>query len=221
MKTEDATTDALQKPAQRDPAARRDLGAVLVAEALDMLAAEGVEALSLRALARRAGVSAMAPYRHFSDKDALLAAVATRGFEGLRAAMDAAGCADPRADLARIGVAYVTYALEHPALYRLMFGPRGETRHPCREAAGEAAYARLADSVARAFPEAASEALVLGCWSLTHGLAGLFLDGPLAARAGDRTEIAARVTRAMLGLGRHDTVAQVPVDSDGSNERPR
>jgi len=178
-----------------------ELRTALVGAALDLLAKDGVDTFSLRAVARRAGVSAMAPYRHYPDKEALLAAVAAQGFEGLRDVLRVADGAAPAGQaLVAQAVAYVRYALENPALFRLMFGPERLGTHPGLAAAGEAAYAVLAARVA-AEPVAGAdrEARVLGCWSLVHGLASLFLDG----RIGDKTaaphdDVVRRVAEVML-----------------------
>ncbi len=179
------------------------LRTALVGAALDLLADDGADAVSLRAVARRAGVSAMAPYRHYPDKEALLAAVATQGFDGLRDVLSVADAAGPtdRALVAQ-AVAYVRYALENPALFRLMFGSRRLGTHPELAAAGEAAYAVLAARVAAEAPANIDrEARALGCWSLVHGLASLFLDGRISdktkASDGDLTR---RVAEAMLGV---------------------
>ena len=159
------------------------LRTALLAEAMEMLAEQGAEALSLRAVARRAGVSAMAPYRHYPDKESLLAAVAAQGFDSLRATLQAADdAAAPGCALVEQAVAYVGFANANPALFRLMFGPR----HPgaCRDLdrASAAAYAVLADRVARDTPAALRGTRVLGCWSLVHGLASLALDGRLSGK---------------------------------------
>lgn len=177
-----------------------DLAAALVRAALDLLGEAGVEAVSLRGVARRAGVSAMAPYRHFPDKEALLAEVAAQGFAGLRDALGAAdAAAEPGQALAAQAVAYVGYALANPSLFRLMFGPRRGAAHAELWIAGGAAYAVLAGRVDSETRAADREARVLGCWSLVHGLAMLCLEG----RIGDGTEAAAaavarRVAAAML-----------------------
>jgi AcrR family transcriptional regulator len=192
------------EPTQRQ---RGDLGPALIGAALDLLADEGVDALSLRGVARRVGVSAMAPYRYFPDKAALLAAVARRGFEALGAAMRAAAAVDdPREALVGIGLAYVTYALDNPALFRMMFGSRCQSSDPELRAVRDATYAVLSDAVTRAYPHAEHDALILGCWSLTHGLASLVLDGRLSDRTSDSsTEVAERVSRAMLALREPET----------------
>ena len=179
-----------------------ELRTALVGAALTLLTEGGADALSLRAVARRAGVSAMAPYRHYPDKEALLAAVAVQGFDGLRDVLRAADASAGVGDaLVAQAVAYVRYAEENPALFRLMFGPARVGTHPALEVAGEAAYAVLAARVAAQTPaDADREACALGCWSLVHGLASLFLDG----RVGDKTTaprdgLTRRVAETMLG----------------------
>ncbi len=179
-----------------------ELRTALVGAALDLLAENGADAVSLRAVARRAGVSAMAPYRHYPDKEALLAAVAVQGFNGLRDVLRAADYAAPAGQvLVEQALAYVRYALDHPALFRLMFGPKRLGMHPELAAAGEAAYAVLAARVAAEAPANADrDARALGCWSMVHGLASLFLDD----RISDKTvaadgDVTRRVAEAMLG----------------------
>ena len=178
-----------------------ELRTALVGSALELLAEAGADALSLRAVARRAGVSAMAPYRHYADKEALLAAVAAHGFAGLREVLAAADRETPA--LVAQAVAYVRYALEHPALFRLMFGARLDVSSELT-VARDAAYAVLADRVAAETPaDTDREARVLGCWSLVHGLALLFLDGRIGDKVATQSnEVARRVAKAMLGGAR-------------------
>ena len=140
--------------------------------------------LSLRAVARLAGVSPNAPYRHFSSKDALLAAVAEEGFRRLASAT-AAVSGPPRARLARMGVAYVRFATENPRLYGLMFGPvpRDWARFEGLVAAADASFAVLVDAVAKvagAGRKSASREAILA-WSAVHGYAMLAIDGHLGA----------------------------------------
>ena len=162
----------------------------------------GSDEISLRAVARAAGVSAMAPYRHFPDKAALLAAVAARGFAGLRVALQAADdAAEPGGALVAQAVAYVDFALRNPALFRLMFGPPREGDHPALRKAGGTAFSVLAGRVAAESGPDERDALTLGCWALVHGLASLMLDGQLAGEArGPPTDLARRVATAMLAL---------------------
>lgn len=178
-----------------------ELRTALVAAALDLLAEDGTDAFSLRAVARRAGVSAMAPYRHYPDKEALLAAVATRGFEGLRDVLRNADEAAPAGQaLVAQAIAYVRYAGENPALFRLMFGPKRLGTHPDLTAAGEAAYAVLATRVAAETPtDADRDARAVGCWSMVHGLASLFLDGRISDKMpAPDDDVTRRVAEAML-----------------------
>ncbi len=184
-----------------------DLRTALVAATLDLLAEAGTDAVSLRAVARRAGVSAMAPYRHYPDKESLLAAAAAHGFEGLRAALRQADTtAPPGQALVAQAVAYVRYALDNPALFRLMFGPRHLGKHPNLSTAGDSAYTVLADRVAADTPDRTDHnARALGCWALVHGLAFLFLDGRIDHRtSAPAEEVTRAVASALLhpGIGR-------------------
>lgn len=142
-----------------------------------MLEKEGPAELSLRELARRAGVSHNAPYRHFRDRDALLAALAADGFRLLGEAL--AHASGPA-----MGEEYVRFALEHPQLFRLMFGGHlSFSRH--REIAQAAArpYEALLAAF-RAQPSIADpERCAAAAWSLVHGLAHLLLDGHFAQQA--------------------------------------
>src|ERR1700693_5459913 len=102
-----------------------DLPRALLDAALHIVETQGTEALTLRAVARRAGVSQAAPYRHFASKEAILAAVAEDGFRSLIAAMreSVATCGeDPLGRLRAVGLGYVTFATSHPSHFRVMFG---------------------------------------------------------------------------------------------------
>lgn len=150
---------------------------------------KGVDALSLRVVARSAGVSHMAPYRHFPSKNALLAAVAAEGFRDLVSAIDEAVSADNTAPLKSrsIGVAYIAFARRRPALYRLMFGPQfaGATEFPELTDAMSMARARCFQAVSLLGPaddrgdDDAARPLGVAIWSLVHGLASLLIDGRL------------------------------------------
>jgi AcrR family transcriptional regulator len=122
------TGSATPRKAAADEACGRpyhhgDLSRALVSAGRRILESEGPAALSLRAVAREAGVSPAAPYHHFKDKGELLDAVAKEGWRELGEAIGArrAAATDPRAALTEIGVAYVTFARQNPALYRLMY----------------------------------------------------------------------------------------------------
>ena len=163
----------------------------LLAAAEKLLEKNGPAALSLRELARRAGVSHNAPYRHFRDREALLAALASDGFRLLGEAL---GKASGR----EMGEAYVRFALEHPELFRLMFG--GRLRFTQHRELAEAA-AKPYDALLAAFrvqPAVADpQKAAAAAWSLVHGLAHLLLDGHLAQLAGERAAFAREVIGAV------------------------
>ena len=158
----------------------------MVEAGLDLIEAGGIEALTVRGVARRLGVSHAAPAHHFPDKLALLAAVAAEGYRRFGAALRgaAAEAPHPRQRLARIGMAYLRFALDHPATFRLMFGR--ELAH-CAEAptdlreASATAYAVLESEVEKVAGEP-SPIHALAAWSLVHGAALLYLDGPVRER---------------------------------------
>jgi AcrR family transcriptional regulator len=162
-----------------------------------MLEAESEEP-SLRAVARTAGVSAMAPYRHFPDKTALMTAVADHGFETLRISLTIADDhPDAREALFAQGMAYVTFARTNPALFRLMFSHR----FGCAGTeAGRAAYDVLAKRVADMLPDHAMAA-TLACQSIVHGIAMLELSGKLQRTEHDAAASAVRLFVAGLGAG--------------------
>ncbi len=172
-----------------------DLRGALVAATLAMLE-EGANPteLSLREAARRAGVSAMAPYRHFADKDALLAAVATIGFERLAQALRA-GESDKagKAALTAQGVAYVAFACANPALFRLMFGANAPAKTGELARASQASYALLSDRVAETDGAESVQVRTLANWALVHGLAMLAVDGQMQRFGGDPVEWAERI----------------------------
>jgi AcrR family transcriptional regulator len=179
-----------------------DLRAALLRSALEILTEQGVAALTLREVARRAGVSAMAPYRHYTDKDALLAAVAEHGFRMLEQRLSDAPRSSPAEGLVVQGMAYVRFAMDEPALFRLMFGPfmRSFDAHPALKEAAHGARAALTRAVAAATPEAdeaTREDVALACWSLSHGLASLIVDGRLMDAAADPEAVAARLTEVL------------------------
>jgi AcrR family transcriptional regulator len=156
-----------------------DLRRALLDAAVAILEREGPAALSLRAVAREAGVSPAAPYHHFKDKSELLYAVGTRGFERLKEAMSEAGskakgeCKSIRTD---IGVAYVEFAQQNPALYSVMYdcarSPEGVHEDGDHD---EGAYQLLRDPMAEAAgPEVTDidlELTVIASWCAAHGLA--------------------------------------------------
>ncbi|WP_431971502.1 TetR/AcrR family transcriptional regulator [Nocardia sp. bgisy134] len=163
-----------------------DLPAALVRAAVELLEENGAAELSLRAAARRAGVSTAAPYRHFADRDALLSAVAAVGYRELAANLAAASAAPTTAeDFAAIAIAYVQFALTRPGLFRAMFAEPCDPTSPERVAATTAIHEYVRSIVRQAFPAADEEALATALWSMVHGLAFLYLHGKFDAASPD------------------------------------
>ncbi|MFF2084000.1 TetR/AcrR family transcriptional regulator [Nocardia sp. NPDC058176] len=157
-----------------------DLPSALLRAAVELLEENGAAELSLRAVARRAGVSTAAPYRHFADRDALLSAVAAVGYQDLANRLIAA-CQSPTTpeDLAAIAVAYVRFALDRPGLFRVMFAEPCDPTSPERVAATEAIHGYVKAVVRQAFPGSDPDSMSNAVWALVHGLAFLHLDGKL------------------------------------------
>ncbi len=147
----------------------------------------GAQALTLRGAAQQAGVSAAAPYRHFADRDALLAAVISEGFDELTVATEAARSTtgDPVAAYLAVGHAYLDFAATHPSLYRLMFGiDCHKPDYPELLEAGQRAFGvvlRAAQECGHAglIGARAPEEVALAGWTMVHGLASLHVDGVL------------------------------------------
>ncbi|MFI9547901.1 TetR/AcrR family transcriptional regulator [Streptomyces sp. NPDC052016] len=158
-----------------------DLRAACLRAARELLEEDGSAGLSLRAVARRAGVSPTAPYRHYADRDALVSAVAAEGYrelaEHLAAVHPAPSTPD---DLAAVAVVYVQFALDHPALFRAMFAEPCDPTSAERVSATAVITEYVQGIVRDAFPGAdSSGALSTTVWALVHGLAFLHLDGKL------------------------------------------
>lgn len=178
-----------------------DLRRALIGAALELVQQEGVAAMSLREVARRAGVTHAAPYRHFESREALLAAVAEEGFTELQSSLEgaASNAAHPAEALQATGIAYVRFAVDHPAHFRVMFGPgAAPCDHPSLAAASEGAFGVLVETIsrcieARVVVRRPPAELALAAWSMVHGLASLLVDGMLGG-AGDPEALARGVT---------------------------
>lgn len=152
-----------------------DLRAVILAEAARLVAERGAERISLRELARGAGVSHAAPSHHFTDRRGLFTALATQGFQLLAGALIGA-----RGQFADAALAYVRFAIGHPGHYPVMFNKSlldaADAGLAAAEAAAGAELARgvatLRDRCAQADPAAAQ----LAAWSLVHGFSTLWLN---------------------------------------------
>jgi AcrR family transcriptional regulator len=204
----------------RAPYHHGDLHRALIEAGLALMEEQQSWDFSLRELARRAGVSHNAPYKHFADKHAFLLALARAGFEALREATQAAAsrAASPDEALLAIGVAYVRFGRSRPAHYRLMFGAL-LTGRDCAapEEVSEVALASqgvlrrvIQEGIAAgAWDIAAEDAhaldlAVLAAWSLVHGVTLLFLDGFIPARNDREADRIAGgvIRRQMTGLYR-------------------
>lgn len=176
-----------------------DLPAALVRAARELLAEDRNTELSLRAVARKAGVSSAAPYRHFADRMALLSAVAAVGYGELLAALrrlqpEPAGAQD----IGELAVAYVDFALTNPGLFRVMFAEGCDPTSAERVAAIAAINGYLQGGIARSLgldePEDGAAhvdrvaALATGLWATAHGLAFLYLDGKLGTPSKDERD---------------------------------
>lgn len=158
-----------------------DLRSALVAAAEVELTARGIEAFSLRSVAKRAGVSHAAPAHHFGDANGLLTALATEGYRQLLAAQlrrEGEAVADPVAQLLASGLGYIDFAMERPALFRLVFGSaRPDHGQRDLQAAGGATYKHMTDLVfAAGGRTVVAESAV---WAMAHGLADLLVAGRL------------------------------------------
>jgi AcrR family transcriptional regulator len=150
-----------------------------------LIETEGIGAVSLRRVAREAGVSPGAPYHHFPDRAALLAAIAVRGFEQLAADLTTARGTGSgfREVLLAMVVAYVDFARSRKAYFQLMFRPElsQPEKHPDARVAGDAAFAVLTDVVAGC-GVSDPDGLAVSLWAFGHGLASLAIDGQLDHR---------------------------------------
>src|SRR5579864_6915775 len=137
-----------------------DLRAALVRAAMDLLEESGESALSLRAVARRAGVSPAAPYRHYADREALVSAVAAVGYRELAERLAAAHRSPSTPEeLASVAVSYVQFALERPSLFRIMVGEPCDRDNDERVAATAAVALYVRAIAERVSPDADADAL--------------------------------------------------------------
>ena len=185
-----------------------DLRRKVLKASLALIEAGGLDRLSMREAARKAGVSHQAPYHHFGDREAILAAIATEGFamlqQDLACALDKLAASRGNA-LEAVARTYVDFALRHPAHFRVMFRSDAVPIENYPEALSNAdgAFNVLVQAIDDSFagePPEARRNLAFACWAFTHGLATLLLDGPLTRRTGvpkgRQSELAENVIRA-------------------------
>jgi len=179
------------------PGARRgyhhgNLREALIAAALDLISKKGPAGFTFADAARAAGVSPAAPYRHFRDRDALMADIARRGFDAFAEALSRAwdnGRPTPRSAFERVGRAYLEFAAKEPAQFSAMFESGVPlTDYPEVQEAGDRAFNVLrqaCEAVAETMPKEKrppSLMMALHIWSLSHGIAALFGRGDAARR---------------------------------------
>jgi AcrR family transcriptional regulator len=209
---------AVARRAAAPPVDEQDLRARILRASVALIDEQGLASLSMREVARRAGVSHQAPYHHFEDRAAILAAICEEGFDELQRRMRAAQTPAPKhvSELVeRCGNAYVAFALAYPAHFRIMFRPElvEMEKFPAAHGKAEAAFAELVHTVARYVQDGRGwkgkeQALISMCWSMSHGLASLLLDGPLrvkqpeaAAQLAHHVKDVMRAFRVMVDAG--------------------
>ena len=180
----------------RRPYHHGDLRRAILTAALDVIAADGPSALSLRDLARRAGVSHAAPAHHFKDRTGLLTAIAAEGFGLL------AGAIGEAADLKDAGVRYVRFAREHPAHFQVMFAPEllrdGDLELTTARALATDALRHAVSAVPPEGRGPDDRLAGVAAWSLAHGFATLLLGRNLDGAVGEQDP--EEVFRALAGM---------------------
>jgi AcrR family transcriptional regulator len=194
-----------------------NLRGALIKEALLMIAESGSASLSLRELARRVGVTPTAPYRHFVDREALLATVAEEGFRMMKEKMEV-GAREVDANIAldKLGAAYLEFARTNPSHYRVMFGPftarnKQEQKYPQLKAIAGEVFKLLVEVMERGQrqgkvrPGDPAE-LAESTWAMVHGLSSLLIDGHIG---GDDHTGSIGIVEKALDLW-HDSLAHAP-----------
>ena len=176
-----------------------DLRQTLMNNCLKLIEDKGVSGFTLREVARISGVSAAAPYHHFRNKTELLAAVAVMGFKMLDEAQRKASqqFSNPGHKLKALGKSYVMFAVNHKVYFHVMFRANNEPLWENAQVMNAAKHAlsHLENTIRELYPEAEKgssshfQAAVLTCWSIVHGLASLWVDGPLRAAESGKLEI--------------------------------
>jgi AcrR family transcriptional regulator len=192
-----------------------DLRRALLRAAVTIIEREGPSALSLRAVAREAGVSPAAPYHHFKDKAELLDAVAQEGFSRLKTALaEAFAAARSEAggmNRSALGVAYVEFSRANPALYRVMWDcARNGSKMPEHDEHDDSAFELVRQTLREAAGGEISdldlELTAIASWCAAHGLAEIstFAQfGPLKDQLGGEREFLVAVLEHLGGIRRH------------------
>ena len=184
-----------------------DLKNALIKTGVEMLSREGTGALSLRKVAERAGVSHSAPYSHFSDKQALIAAISTEGFKQLYTELDTAIAAypdDPKLQLQESAWAYVLFAMNNMDTFKIMFSGvlEKEKEYPDFVAISQKTFDRVIEIVracqaAGILRAAPPELMAIAVWGQVHGITSLLLEGQISHVVLDQFEPRALVLFAL------------------------
>jgi AcrR family transcriptional regulator len=175
----------------------------LVDLALEALESAEPDAVTLRGLAQKAGVSPMAPYRHFPDKAALMQAVAMAGFTELRNRLRAVDDpADPRRALVAFAGVYVRFACERPQLYRVMYGGLPPTPDESLTEDETTVYGLFALRLGQIVETPRKEEISLICWALVHGLASLLISGRIRSGGAAPERLARTALAGLIGPDR-------------------
>ena len=183
-----------------------ELRRTLLDVSIGVIDKHGVDALNLRELALRAGVSSGAPYHHFADREVLLASIAEEGFSYLEAAMireRSAAADDASSRLAALGRAYVSFATTRRGYFRVMF--RGDLHSPDLVQARPRAFQLLHEALedcqrSGVAPAGDLQPLVLTAWSVVHGLATLWIDEALPGKGLNPERLAPTVTALLSSM---------------------
>jgi AcrR family transcriptional regulator len=180
-----------------------DLKNALIEAGVQILSEEGIEGLSLRKVAQRAGVSHNAPYSHFPDKQSLIAAISTEGFKQLYSELDTAISAypdAPRQQLREGAWAYVQFALSNTDTFKLMFSGvlEKERDYPAFVEISHQTFGRVVDVVRACqetgvLPPEPTDVMAVAVWGMVHGIISLRLEGQIS-----RTVLAARDLREIV-----------------------
>jgi AcrR family transcriptional regulator len=167
-----------------------DLRQKVLKASLALIEEGGLDRLSMREVARKAGVSHQAPYHYFDDREAILAALAGEGFSKLGQSLVRAAAqvgAEPVEAVEAMGRAYVEFALRNPAYFQAMFRADAVPldRYPDARKLEDEAFGKLVDGIDQAFahhPAQVRQAIAVAAWAMVHGLATLILEGSFARK---------------------------------------